>query len=100
MSDEEEIEIYCKGEACGDCRMICPLDKIAHKPDSTTAGPSGRASGCSPLGVEQPLDSTRFTAWPVARPMDSSKDKGGAIIGCEGCTKRYEFQGCGECVGD
>ena len=68
----------CSDNGAGRCeRTTVCIDRIVHKPDSTTAGPSGRASGCSPLGVEQPLDLTRFTAGPVARPMDSKSDKGG-----------------------
>ena len=45
----------------------------------TTAGPSGRASGCLPASQgNQPLDPTRFTAGRIACPQDLNHKPDGA----------------------
>ena len=60
-----------KGKGGLDCPNAAFCNVPGHKPDSTTAGPSGRAVvGCPPVG-QPTLDPTRFTAGPIGCPQDS-----------------------------
>jgi hypothetical protein len=77
----ELLKVHCGQKKDGICHI--PSCRDAQKPDSTTAGPSGRAVvGCPPH--RQPtLGTTRFTAWPIGCPQALNHNPCGACDLCE-----------------
>ena len=78
------MSVKCRKKCClnvnGKCVSKWTRTHIckAHKPGLTTAGPVGVERLVA--RPEQPLDADPVPAGPIARPNDSSKDKGGCTL--------------------